>query len=434
MKAKETSYILTHANIIDVERGKIDSDFSLEVKDGIITQIGYNIDNNENLPVHNVAARYIIPGLINAHTHLFGNGVPKASESGKGKKQERLMAFAKTGLGLAYLRHEAKACARDELLGGCTTIRSVGDMRFADVYVRDLIRKGKFLGPRMLVTGPALTCPNGHGAGTIAIACTTKDEFERQLEINIAHHVDWIKITLTSGIMDAVDSQHPGDVRMSKEQVQWVVDYAHAHGLKVAAHVECSEGVGMCLATGVDTIEHSSDLDSGMILELKKKNNAIITTLSPAFPASMLSRDYSHYSAAQVETSRIVYERIRNGGKQALENHLLHGLGTDGACPFASQSGMWRELIYFHRLCGASNQDALKAATIQNAKILGIEKETGSLKPGKSADLLIVNINPLEDLDTLRAPVSVIIRGIRIDAPKPHRNAEMEKRLDDLFA
>jgi imidazolonepropionase-like amidohydrolase len=142
-------------------------------------------------------------------------------------------------------------------------------MRYCDVYVRDKVNAGKYLGPRMLVSGPALTCPNGHGDGTIAVSCKNKDEYLKLIQQNVAHHVDLIKITLTSGVMDALDANHPGDVRMSQEEVNWVVEEAHKNGLMVASHTECSDGVRMCLIGGVDTIEHGSFFDDDIVERLR---------------------------------------------------------------------------------------------------------------------------------------------------------------------
>jgi imidazolonepropionase-like amidohydrolase len=433
MMEQQSHYLITHANVVDVEKGKILGDYSVEVVDGKIGRIGYTIDNSENYPIVNLNGCYLMPGLINLHTHLFGNGVPKAAVATKGNSQKKLIAFANSPLGLLYLRQIAAQCVKDALLSGVTTLRSVGDMRYADVYVRDKVNAGKLLGPRMLVSGPALTCPGGHGDGTIAKSCKTKEDYLALIHENIAHHVDLIKITLTSGVMDALDATHPGDVRMAQEEVNWVVEEAHKYGLKVASHTECSEGVRMCLIAGVDTIEHGSFFDDDIIQRFKTSKSAIITTISPALPSVNLPQSYSHYSDVQIQSCKIVSDGIIECSKAALANHVTVGLGTDGACPFAAQSGMWRELCYFHKYVGASNADAIRAATITNAKIMAIDDITGTIKTGKSADMIVLNINPLEDLKTLRDPVKVIIKGAIINKPKPKRNKTMEDMLDTLI-
>jgi len=429
----ENHYFLNHVNVIDVEKGNILQDHFIEVLQGKIKQIGFSSALSGGIDTLDLRGQYVMPGLINLHTHLFGNGVPKKSVSNKGKSQAMLLAFAASPLGLFYLRKTAERCAKDALLSGVTTLRSVGDMRYVDVYARDRINSGKILGPRMLVSGPALTCPNGHGDGTIAIACKTKDDYIRAIRENVAHHVNLIKITLTSGVMDAVDASHPGDVRMSQEEVNWVVEEAHKNHLMVASHTECSEGVRMCLIAGVDTIEHGSFFDEDIENRFKSSSSAIIATISPALPSVELPQSYSHYNDIQMASCKVVSDGIIESAKSARKIGVTVGLGTDGSCPFAAQSGMWRELCYFHKYVGASNLEALQTATIVNARIIHVDNVAGSIVPGKSADLLILNGNPLEDLKILRNPRKVIIKGRIIDRPSPRRDSTMEKMLDTLI-
>src|SRR5574344_2560623 len=353
-------YRIINTQIVDVEKGVIQPESFVEVNEGRIVAIQEGKAPEDGLPVYDAAGQFLCPGLINLHTHLFGDGVPKAAVATKGKSQAFLLAFAGSSLGLLYLRKTAQKCAKTALLSGVTTLRSVGDMRYADVYARDQINEGKALGPRMLVSGPALTCPNGHGAGTIAVACTTKEDYLKQIHENIAHHVDLIKITLTSGVMDALDADHPGDVRMSQEQVDWVVEEAHKNHLMVASHTECADGVRMCLQAGVDTIEHGSFFDGDIVNRFKTSSSVIITTISPALPSVKLPPEYSHYSPEQIASCKIVADGIIHSSISARENGVKVGLGTDGACPFAAQSGMWRELCYFHKYVGASNAEALR--------------------------------------------------------------------------
>jgi imidazolonepropionase-like amidohydrolase len=426
-------YILLHAAVVDVDKGEILKDQAVEVKDGKIVQILKDNTNPAKLPSEDLKGAYLCPGLINLHTHLFGNGVPKASVAHKGASQARLIKFVQSPLGLLFLEKTAENCVKTALYSGVTTLRSVGDMRYADVHTRDKINAGKMIGPRMLVSGPALTCPNGHGDGTIAIACHSKEEYLKLIHENIAHHVDLIKITLTSGVMDALDANHPGDVRMSQEEVNWVVEEAHKNHLMVASHTECTEGMRMCLIAGVDTIEHGSYFDQDIIERFKTSKSAIITTISPALPSVKLPASYSHYTPVQIASCQIVSDGIIHSSISARENHVKVGLGTDGACPFAAQSGMWRELSYYHEYVGATNAEALRAGTLGNAEIVHIDGITGSISVGKSADMIVLKGNPLEDLKTLGDPQEVIIQGKRLHHPQAKRNAAMEKMLDTLI-
>ncbi len=426
-------YRIINAQIVDVEKGAVLPQSFVEINEGRIVQIHEGAAPEDGVPAYDAAGQFLSPGLINLHTHLFGDGVPKAAVATKGKSQAFLLAFAGSSLGLLYLRKTAQKCAKTALLSGVTTLRSVGDMRYADVYARDRINAGKAVGPRLLVSGPALTCPNGHGDGTIAVACTSKEEFVKKVDENIAHHVDLIKITLTSGVMDAIDADHPGDVRMSQEQVDWVVEEAHKNHLMVASHTECADGMRMDLQAGVDTIEHGSFFAPDIEELFKKGNSVLICTISPALPSVKLPSEYSHYTPVQIASCKIVCDGIIQSAIAARKAGVTVGLGTDGACPFAAQSGMWREVCYFAKYAGASPEEALRAATLVNASIVHLEDETGSIAVGKSADLILLKENPYQNLQTLREPQAVVCRGKMILHPHPEKNAKMEAMLDTLL-
>lgn len=430
---KKNHYFIVNANLIDVNKGVVISKQSLEIQDGKILAIGEDLSISEKEKVLDLENRYLLPGLINLHVHLFGNGVPKNYTAKKGKSQERILKFAATKLGNAYLRLMAKQSAKNQLLSGCTTIRAVGDMYYADIAVRDRINAHKYLGPRMLVSGFATTTTHGHGIGSISRGGETKEELTKLIDNNLAYHPDLVKICVTGGVMDATKPDEPGEVRMSLEQTSWCVDKAHENHLKVASHTESTAGVDICLKAGVDTIEHGAILTPWQIEELKKKKARIITTISPALPSVMLPAEYTHYTPIQIASCRLVYDGIVECAKACLANDIEVGLGTDSSCPFATQSGMWRELVYFHKYALASNAQALKAATIVNASIMSIDQITGSIEVGKSADLIVVTANPLEDLKVLRQLDYVIMNGRIISHPKPKKNKQLEKQLDTLI-
>jgi imidazolonepropionase-like amidohydrolase len=304
-------YLIVHAQVIDVDKGVVVPEQAVEVQAGRILKIWANDQAPKDLPILDLKGHYLAPGLINLHTHLFGNGVPKTAIANKGKSQKMLVRFAQSSLGLVYLKKIAKQCAQTALYSGVTTLRSVGDLRYVDVTVRDAINAGKYPGPRMLVSGPALTCPNGHGDGTIAVACHNKEEYLALIAKNIAHHVDLIKITLTSGVMDALDANHPGDVRMSLDEVKWVVEEAHKNHLMVASHTECTRWRADVLSKPgsiPSSMAHSSMDD--IVERFKTSSSVIITTISPALPSVKLSPEYSHYSPEQIASCKIVADGI----------------------------------------------------------------------------------------------------------------------------
>lgn len=430
---KTNHYYLINANVVDVNKGRIIPLTTVEINEGIITALGDDINLLKDVKVIDLSGRYLMPGLINMHVHLFGNGVPKTYTANKGKSQERILKFAATLLGNMYLNYMAYQSAYTQLLSGCTTIRAVGDMYYADIHTRNLINKGKKVGPRMLVSGFATTTTKGHGVGSISRGGETKEDLETLIDNNIKHGIDLVKICVTGGVMDATKADEPGEVRMSEEQTRWCVEKAHRNGLMVASHTESTEGVEICLNAGVDTIEHGAKLTKEQIERLKEGKSRIITTISPALPSALLKQEYTHYSNVQISSCKIVSDGIIDCASSCLNNGIEVGLGTDSSCPFASQSGMWRELVYFNQQVKATTINTIKAATITNAKILKLDDVTGSVEVNKYADLIIVKNNPFEDLKSLRNLDYVIVKGRIIKHPKPKRYKGLEDLLDSII-
>ena len=156
-------------------------------------------------------------------------------------------------------------------------------------------------------------------------------------------------------------------------------------------------------------------------------------TLSPAVPLSLLSHEITKLSPVSASVAKVVMQNMIDGAKQAIKEGLLFGVGTDSSCPFSTQYNMWRELAYLFKCVGVDNKFALYTGTLGNAKVLGIDKETGSIEAGKSADILLVQKNPLEDLSALSTPKKVMVRGKLITNPKVKKNAYIEETLDALL-
>jgi len=424
-------YTLKNVNIVDVENDKIIEGQNVSIKDGIITYIGK--ENQKTTKEIDCEGKYLSPGLINLHVHLFGSGKPSKTVNGNGNSQEKLVSFIKTKLGNVVLNAIVKSNLKAALLSGTTTLRSVGDFLYSDVKQRDLINASKYPGPRLLCSGPAITIKGGHGDGTISLHAGSKEEFEKLVQDNISHKVDLIKIMITGGVMDAKKKGEPGELRMNKENTAWVCDYAHSLGFKVAAHVESSKGVEVALEGGVDTIEHAASLTPMMVKMFKEKGKIITTTISPAVPYAELNENLTHCTADQKYNAKIVSDGIISAAKTALKEGITIGLGTDASCPYAFHYDMWRELVYFTKYVNATNEFAVKSATLINAGIIGLDNEIGSIKDGKCADLVLLKENPYENLRNYSLPLMVVYKGKIIKNPSVKRNKYFENILDTLL-
>lgn len=424
-------YTLKNVKIVDVENDQIIEGENVCIKDGIITYIGK--ENKKTVKEIDCKGKYLSPGLINLHVHLFGSGKPSKTVNGNGNSQEKLVSFIKNKLGNLVLNSIVKKNLKTALLSGTTTVRSVGDFLYSDVKQRDLINTSKYSGPRLICSGPAITVKGGHGDGTISLHATTKEEFEKLVQDNLSHQVDLIKIMITGGVMDAKKKGEPGELRMNKENTTWVCDYAHKLGFKVAAHVESSAGVEVALEGGVDTIEHAATLTPEMVKMFKEKGKTITTTISPAISYAELDEKITHCTSEQRYNAKIVSDGVINASKTALKEGITIGLGTDASCPYAFHYDMWRELVYFTKYVNATKEFAVKSATLINAEILGLENEIGSIKGGKCADLVLLSENPYENLRTYSNPLMVVYKGKIIRNPSVKRNQYYEDILDTLL-
>ena len=426
--------ILSDCNIVDVENGcRILEKRDICFEKGKIVEITEHKEGRTDGKIIPANGKFAVPGLINLHVHLFGTGAPSKVLSG-GKAQETLLKFVKTALGKKVLAMLVGSAAKTQLNSGVTTLRSVGDFCNSDIAVKrkTAAGKGAARGLKMVVSGPAITVSGGHGAGTFAVYADDLKELEKLVDRNVAAGCDFIKICVTGGVMDGKRGE-PGELKMSAEQVKAVCDRAHAHGMKVAAHAEGKKGVDISAMYGVDTIEHGAVMNPESIEALKARKGAVVATYSPALPYCVLSPEVTKLNEDSTYNSQIVLEGMRASSRQAYDAGVAVGMGTDSSCPFCTQYDFWREVVYFHKVGGFTPEQSLRVATLGNAGILGMDKITGSIEVGKSADIILVDSNPVDDLTVLRNVRTVIASGRVIRKPSVKRNKMIEEELDTIM-
>ena len=374
--------------------------------------------------------KYILPGLINMHVHLAGNGKPQKKQRDNEALVKKIMS---NGLTKSIAYHMVCGFAKDELYSGVTTIRTVGGLGDFDTRLRDDIAAGKKPGPRILAANEGISVPGGHMAGSVAIAAGSIEEALQHLEIAKAQKVDLVKLMITGGVLDAKEKGVPGELKMAPEMVKAVCDKAHAMGYKVAAHVESPKGVKVALQNGVDSIEHGAKADEEMIALFKEHNAFLCTTLSPALPYALFDRSITNASEVEQFNGNVVFEGIIDCAKAAIANDIPVVLGNDVGCPWITQYDFWRELYYFHKYVGVSNTFALYTATCRGAEMAGIGDITGTLEPGKCADMIVVEKNPLEDIRALRNVDMVVSQGKVLRSPKVKKKQIVETELDKFL-
>lgn len=374
--------------------------------------------------------KYVMPGLINMHVHLAGNGKPQKKQRDNAKLVKTIMS---TALTRAVAYKMVCGFAKDELLSGVTTIRTVGGLADFDTRLREDILSGRKVGPRILAANMGISVPGGHMAGSVAVAADSVESALAHLEKCEKEKVDLVKLMITGGVLDAKEKGVPGELKMSPEMVKAVCDKAHEAGYTVAAHVESPAGVKVALENGVDSIEHGAKPTDEIIRLFKEKGAFLCTTLSPALPYALFDRTVTNASEVEQFNGNVVFEGIIDCAKAALENDIPVVLGNDVGCPWITQYDFWRELYYFHKYVGVSNSFALYTATSRSAELAGIGDITGTVEKGKYADLIITENNPLEDLRALRNVKTVIARGKIINDPKIKINKRVAAELDKFI-
>lgn len=431
------AYVFTHAIVLD---GTADMEprpnTTVVVNDeGRIAAIGAADETTApaNAQEIDLKGAYLVPGLVNLHVHLCGSGKPTSA----GAAGDLIDKVVRNPIGMWYLRRVIKRHAQQQLASGVTTVRSVGDPGFADVDVRDAINAGKYQGPRLLTSGVGVTVPNGHGAGLFAHIAKTPELAREIVRDCFARKCDLVKLFITGGVFDAEKEGEPGVLRMSPEIAAAAVDEAHKLGMATAAHIESAEGVRVGLEAGVDTIEHGADLTPELIALFKEngvgRSSSLTCTVSPALPFVELDPEKTHSTEIQKVNGNIVYKGIVHAAQAALEAGIPVGLGTDSACPYVTHYDMWREVVYFERIVGAQRKLALHTATLGNARILGLGDETGSIEVGKAADLIVLDENPLDNLEALRQVEMVMARGKLVSGLSVKHLPELDRELDEFL-
>ena len=265
-----------------------------------------------------------MPGLINMHVHLAGSGKPQKKQRDNEKLVKTILS---TGLTRKVAYGMVAGFAKDELFSGVTTIRTVGGLADFDTRLRDDIRAGRRVGPRILAANEGISVPGGHMAGSVAVAAHTIDEALAQLEKGRQQGVDLVKLMITGGVLDAKEKGVPGELKMPPEMVKVVCERAHEMGYTVAAHVESPEGVRVALENGVDSIEHGAKPDADILRLFRERGAFLCTTISPALPYALFDRSVSNASEVEQYNGNVVFEGIIDCAKAALEHpvRLLAG-------------------------------------------------------------------------------------------------------------
>ncbi len=338
---------------------------------------------------------YLLPGLVNLHVHL-GLVLPGR------------MAAELAGETDAELALRMASNARKSLEAGVTTIRLPGDSRHADIALKGAIERGEVRGPRIHSAGEMVDITAGHGADG-----ETADgpyELVKAVRREIGAGATWIKIAISGGI--ATPRGDISEALMTEEEIHAVVDAAHRFGAKVTAHSGSPQATSAAVAAAIDCIEHGYFLTREVLREMKARGTFFVPTIVVSQPKTMPFFERIGSPPWYLERVKSVGPRHFEALRMAIEEGVPIGLGTD-QFPFEENDGTTatvRELLYYVE-AGMTPLAALRSATIEAARLLGAEKDIGTLESGKYADLIAVRGDPTKDPETLREIVLVMKGG-----------------------
>jgi imidazolonepropionase-like amidohydrolase len=303
--------------------------------------------------------------------------------------------------------------AKTTLEAGFTTVRNVGAGGYADVALRDEIDAGHFPGPHMLVSGPPLGITGGHcdenllpfeyhiTADGVADGIAAVQQKVRQ---NIKYGADLIKICATGGVLSKGDD--PQASQYTLEEMKAIVADAHRLGRKVAAHAHGAQGILWAAEAGVDSIEHGSYINDAAIVEMKKDGTYLVPTLYLEDWLVQNGHLPEFYQQKMKDTIAVAKKNLRH----AIDSGVKVALGTDaGVYPHGLNA---HEFDVYANQMGMRPLAALQSGTINAADLIGWSDRTGALDPGKWADIIAVNGDPLQDITTLEHVSFVMKSGV----------------------
>jgi imidazolonepropionase-like amidohydrolase len=357
-------------------------------------------------------ASTVLPGFIDCHTHITGEGTGNAIIS----------AVTETPLDGAV---RSTVYARRTLEAGFTTIRNVGAEGGADVALKRAINDGLVAGPRIWTARTVLSITGGHGdqgglRPDLWVAPTwmdgivdSTDEARKAVRYQHKYGADLIKITATGGVLSIGDS---GDAQQfTDEEMRAIVEAAHLLGLKVAAHAHGKAGINAAIKAGVDSIEHGTYADAESFKLFKEHGTYLVPTILAGKTVAELATIPGHFHpTVQVKAARIG-PLIQNMFKQAYAAGVKIAFGTDSGVSNHGENA--REFGYLVE-AGMPAAEAILAATRNAADLIGASDQVGSLQAGRFADVIAVAGNPLTDISELRKVTFVMKGGKVVKGPQ----------------
>jgi imidazolonepropionase-like amidohydrolase len=377
-------------NLLEVKSGNLIPNAGVVVDNGKITASGGGIKAPEGARKIDLSRSTCLPGLIDVHVHLTSDAARKGYQT-LGNSVPRMTV---TGV----------RNARVTLKAGFTSVRNVGAGGYSDVALRDGVQSGEIDGPRLVVSGPSLGITGGHCDSNLLapefrhFSTGVADgpwEARKKVREVVKYGADVIKICASGGVMSKGDQ--PGTPQYTLEEMSAIVEEAHKLERKVAAHAHGAQSIKDAIRAGVDSVEHCSFIDDEGIRLAKEKGTFLVFDI--------YNDDYILEHGAKVgmlpesiEKERKVGQIQRENFKRAYHAGVRMAFGSDaGVYPHGDNAKQFRYMVKY----GMKPAEAIRAATLDAAELLGWQDRVGRIAPGYQADIVAVEGNPLQKIEVL---------------------------------
>src|ERR1700730_6985107 len=405
------TFVLKAARLFDGKSDALVTPGLVVVTDGKITAVGANAAVPAGAAVIDLGDATLLPGFIDAHTH-------ETMMNSNDFKQRELDGLQKT---VAERTMDATANVRVTLMAGFTTVRDVGSRDFIDIGMRNAIRDGVVPGPRMIVSGYAIGATGGHcdgsdgyrpglfGSESGPLQCVINGADQARYAVRLMHKygASVIKTCASGGVLSPTDDVDTP--QLTQEELNAIVDEAHALRLKVATHCHGAEAAKRAVRAGVNSIEHGTFLDDEALDMMKQRGTYLVPTLM-AVQGLQEQLDKGIYLPPAIALkAHMAIAQIRLTFEKALAKGINIGLGTDAAVyPHGRNPEEFHQMVDL----GMKPMDALKAGTSSDAELLGLADKIGTLEPNKIADVVAVPGNPVENIRQTEKAFFVMKEGV----------------------
>ena len=373
--------------------GRLIENATVLVEDGTILKV---VQNSLHIPKDNqkisLEGRTLLPGFIDAHIHICMDGSP-----------DPMTACLSEPPTITALK--AAESARRTLMAGITTVRDMGGNGGIDFGLRQAIDSGLIPGPRMLVSGRLICMTGGHG-WQVGREANGPDEVRQAAREQVKAGADIVKLMATGGVL--TPAVEPGSEQFTEEELRAGVEEAHKAGKKTATHAMGTRGIKNALRAGIDSIEHGVYLDDETVSMMIERNIPLIPTISALYNIETRGIEAGIPAFAVEKTLKVKPYHLESI-RMAREAGVVVAAGTDAGTPFNQHGANLAEIKLLVDYGGFSPMGAIEAGTGVAARVLGLEKELGTVAEGKVADLVMVEGNPLENIDALLDPDSICL-------------------------